>query len=96
MEQPHHPGARWGVGDASLRGGAVAGAANRLSVCLTLRRASQVDRSDAQLLPFMGGFEDGLDVRTTICFWHERRVAAALSEVLRHRRAAQVITRQAS
>jgi hypothetical protein len=39
-----------------------------------LRRASQVDPSEARSVPFMNGLEDGLDVRTTIRFWHERRM----------------------
>jgi hypothetical protein len=39
-----------------------------------LRRASQVDPSEARSVPFMSGLEDGLDVRTTIRFWQERRI----------------------
>jgi len=39
-----------------------------------LRRAGQSDPVDGPSLPFMSGLEGGLDVRTTIRFWHEDQV----------------------
>ena len=39
-----------------------------------LRRASQIDRLDGPSVPFVSGLEGGLDVRTTIRFWHEDQV----------------------
>ena len=39
-----------------------------------LRRASQSDPLDGPSLPFVSGLEGGLDVRTTIRFWHEDQV----------------------
>ncbi len=39
-----------------------------------LRRASQLDPADGPAVPFVSGLEGGLDVRTTIRFWHEDRV----------------------
>ncbi len=39
-----------------------------------LRRASQLDRVDGPSVPFVSGLERGLDVRTTIRFWHEDQV----------------------
>ena len=39
-----------------------------------LRRASQLDLADGPSVPFVSGLEGGLDVRTTIRFWHEDRI----------------------
>jgi hypothetical protein len=39
-----------------------------------LRRASQLDRVDGPSVPFVSSLESGLDVRTTIRFWHEDQV----------------------
>ena len=39
-----------------------------------LRRASQRDLVDGPSVPFVSGLEGGLDVRTTIRFWHEDQV----------------------
>jgi hypothetical protein len=39
-----------------------------------MRRASQLDRVDGPSVPFVSGLESGLDVRTTIRFWHEDQV----------------------
>ena len=39
-----------------------------------LRQASQSDPLDGPSLPFVSGLEGGLDVRTTIRFWHEDQV----------------------
>ena len=39
-----------------------------------LRRASQSDPLDGPSLPFVSGLEGGLDVRTTIRFWHEDQI----------------------
>jgi hypothetical protein len=39
-----------------------------------LRRASQIDLADGPSVPFVNGLEGGLDVRTTIRFWHEDRI----------------------
>ena len=39
-----------------------------------LRRASQLDLVDGPSVPFVSGLEGGLDVRTTIRFWHEDQV----------------------
>jgi hypothetical protein len=39
-----------------------------------LRRASQLDRVDGPSVPFVSGLESGLDVQTTIRFWHEDQV----------------------
>ncbi len=39
-----------------------------------LRRASQLDRADGPSVPFVSSLESGLDVRTTIRFWHEDQV----------------------
>ena len=39
-----------------------------------LRRASQSDPVDGPSVPFVSGLEGGLDVRTTIRFWHEDQV----------------------
>jgi hypothetical protein len=39
-----------------------------------LRRASQLDPVDGPSEPFVSGLEGGLDVRTTIRFWHEDRL----------------------
>ena len=39
-----------------------------------LRRASQLDREEGPSVPFVSGLESGLDVRTTIRFWHEDQV----------------------
>jgi hypothetical protein len=39
-----------------------------------LRQASQSDPLDGPSLPFVSGLEGGLDVRTTIRFWHEDEV----------------------
>ena len=39
-----------------------------------LRRASQLDRVDGPSAPFVSGLESGVDVRTTIRFWHEDQV----------------------
>ena len=39
-----------------------------------LRRASQRDPVDGPSVPFVSGLEGGLDVRTTIRFWHEDQV----------------------
>ena len=39
-----------------------------------LRRASQLDLVDGPSVPFVSGLESGLDVRTTIRFWHEDQV----------------------
>ena len=39
-----------------------------------LRRASQSDPIDGPSLPFVSGLEGGMDVRTTIRFWHEDQV----------------------
>ena len=39
-----------------------------------LRRASQLDLADGPSVPFVNGLEGGLDVRTTIRFWHEDRI----------------------
>ena len=39
-----------------------------------LRRASQLEPVDGSSVPFMSGLEGGLDVRTTIRFWHEDQV----------------------
>lgn len=36
-----------------------------------LRRASISDPGEARVMPFTNGLADGLDVRTTIRFWHE-------------------------
>ena len=39
-----------------------------------LRRASQIDPTDGRAVPFVNGLEGGLDVRTTIRFWHEDQI----------------------
>lgn len=39
-----------------------------------LRRASQLDPVDGPSVPFVNGLEGGLDVRTTIRFWHEDQI----------------------
>ncbi len=39
-----------------------------------LRRASQLDPVDGPSVPFVSGLEGGLDVRTTIRFWHEDQI----------------------
>ena len=39
-----------------------------------LRRASQLDLVEGPSVPFVSGLESGLDVRTTIRFWHEDQV----------------------
>ena len=43
-----------------------------------LRRASQLEPADGVSVPFMNGLEGGLDVRTTIRFWHEDQVYVRL------------------
>jgi hypothetical protein len=39
-----------------------------------LRRASQLEPADGVSVPFVNGLEGGLEVRTTIRFWHEDQV----------------------
>jgi hypothetical protein len=43
-------------------------------VWYAMRRASQSDPLDGPSRPFVSGLEGGLDVRTTIRFWHEDRI----------------------
>ena len=51
-----------------------------------LRHASQSDPVDGPSLPFVNGLEGGLDVRTTIRFWHEDEVY-----VRQHQRTSDII-----
>ena len=39
-----------------------------------LRRAGQLDPADGPSVPFVSGLEGGLDVRTTIRFWHADQI----------------------
>jgi len=51
-----------------------------------LRRASQVDPVDGPSVPFVNGLEGGLDLRTTIRFWHEDQIY-----VRQHQRTSDIV-----